>query len=69
MEIGRYFSDCVVLARSLAILELARRYLMEPDGLRHGEVSTVSASSIGMVDPFAAGFSRRDNKNNEGNPQ
>jgi len=44
----RAFGDfCAHVARcnSPSILEFERQYLMEPDELRHGEVSAVVASS------------------------
>jgi len=77
-------TPCIRIAgfKSPSILEIERQYLMEPDGLRHGEVSTVVASSRRFRErnecelpnrngsrSLSRRLSRRDNKNDKGNPQ
>lgn len=45
---GHFFLH-VAGCKSPSILDFERQYLMEPDGLRHGEVSAAVASSLGVV--------------------
>jgi len=64
----RGLSTGVASGATLSILEFERQHLMEPEALRHGQVSAAVASSIGSRS-LRRRLSRRDNKNDKGNPQ